>query len=1228
MEQEKNPAWEPQADGTFLPSKELVDKVRANRSQYPNAVQDFSVITGKTEEEVSRILDNDLGYDWQVAVGHGLSNAVGWAVENTGDLLGVEGADKAGDFFRREAAFETEKSTLDKVGEVVGQAAPSVVAGIATGGTGGIAGFLTGMGVGGAVSTGTFDPHEQTVVDLIDEHVVNLGAVQEALQINDTDSPAVSMTKQFVAGALVEAATAGAFKVVGKLGSLIKGNKLKEAEQVAEEAGLGSKGGAESVQQGEEVAVTKTAAEASAEKSPVIDEILTQEAKTSVNAAVEGLPKLPVQPHELKAFSDETLNYVRKYAARHLDTSDLDAVAPGAMKELSDHAQSVYKAIREGNIETITGILRAGPKLTGEVSDAMRNAEYVYRMGVMNSTLKHTSTQMSELVSMFRADPSIRTREGITQMASDSLNKLSELWDIYRTMGSAWSYAGKVRKGVQEGLEDIDELAPLMEADREIVEELQKLGITLKDTEAEFVAKKILALDDAGINPVDLIDDLYKQFDQFNMERTGVLKGKALTKISDIEKMGWIGMWMQRAKDIQSVMLLGQLMTAGTEILSTGTHMMLLPVLKKLGGSSGSEWVKEYAGYSYAMDFAWNTVFKPALKKGRGVVDDFDIKEGTNAAAMQYENMSKPAGLAWRGLKFAVDLSVASSEFMKATRGFGVAYADGLENAIKAGLPDGAAKKAALQYARDQFTPDGAFVNADLKLRISDTAFQTAFDGSTLTGKMGIAVENIRNSGSLNGAVSVVARGALPFFRTLTDIGGKSGQMLMPPGTAWALKKFAPEGTGVAKFIDDFTGKNGAYAQMTARGRQRLGMMSIAGGFALSQMDGIEITGPTAGQRWDAQARAFEEYPSSSIIIGNQAYDLTRFLPFSAPLMLVGIMRDYQLEDQNRLQGGDYDPTEGNLEAAMRYGQALGTLTFSIMQDAGAARGLFDFFTAISQAMTDGDTSGMKRYFQSYAQQFTPGPVRMVAKAQGDFQYEGYDFWSRWYANSGFNTGYKRLDFFGKPIKYPVLKGVEPLNRRVLNLDDPAYREFAMLNRFEDLALKLDKPDRVIPPAYWRDMGIDPTDPTYGKVPSLVDMKTKDGKNAWDLYRELVYKGKAPEDTMVSLGSKDLGKIAVHKGETFEQAMRRTIQIAGYSKITSDLRKKIWTSVFGFYKKGAKDEVLANVSVGPDLFKDSRYGSPINSETSIADTRKAGKTLAAQTQSTKGTPLDELFAIQ
>ncbi len=70
-------------------------------------------------------------------------------------------------------------------------------------------------------------------------------------------------------------------------------------------------------------------------------------------------------------------------------------------------------------------------------------------------------------------------------------------------------------------------------------------------------------------------------------------------------------------------------------------------------------------------------------------------------------------------------------------------------------------------------------------------------------------------------------------------------------------------------------------------------------------------------------------------------------------------------------------------------------------------------------------------------------------------------------------------------------------NRRSLNLDDPVYAEFALLNLMEGLALTLPRPDGVFDKAFWRQMGVNVEGTLgLGAVPSLNKLETAAGDNA------------------------------------------------------------------------------------------------------------------------------------
>jgi hypothetical protein len=148
-------AFQQQKDGGFLPSPELMERIRSNPEQYPDAANDFSVLSGGTHtpEQVQDIIDNPMGAG---GIGDhfipGADELVIDAAQGTLTGIGVA-SDKlfgaGGDTLRRAAnwldpKFETEKGIVETVAEIGGQAIPAIAATVGTGGV--AAGVIAGAG--------------------------------------------------------------------------------------------------------------------------------------------------------------------------------------------------------------------------------------------------------------------------------------------------------------------------------------------------------------------------------------------------------------------------------------------------------------------------------------------------------------------------------------------------------------------------------------------------------------------------------------------------------------------------------------------------------------------------------------------------------------------------------------------------------------------------------------------------------------------------------------------------------------------------------------------------------------------------------------------------------------------------------------------------------------------------------------------------------------------------
>ncbi len=1218
-------SWEPQKDGTYLPSAELMERVRSNPQQYPNAASDFAKITGKTEQEVQDIIDNpgSSGFFGTIAgtavdVGQGALNATAILGENLlpESVIG-EGGQDLRDFSQGlDPKFESEKGLGETLAEGVGQAAPVVAATI---GTGGWAGVVAGAGV----ATLTF-ADDQNLANVMEE--IAPGVTPDILVVNPEDDEFTATSKALVTNIITDAAFMGAFGLAAKaIKALSRGAPVEEIASIAKEAEAFRVDNVLPTAEAEKI--TKGAARKRVAQ-------LAQLRETGANPVITD----DIDPALRKVFNDNVFNSFKRLGERAGQVAEgLDQFRTARKADLVNYSDTIHKALAQGDHSAVLANLRKGVAANNAVEAAYINP---FQNAVLKETMKHLSDSFDETIQLIRSDPSIKTKAAWKQTMADYSDTIGEIGELYRLYGSSASYQLLDRKGLlpNGGFEEV------LQAEKWAKDAYKDLGFDLFSDKVEFVTANALKWDELGIDITKVMPELDDMFTKFDLERQGVLanlRQNATAKLTPEQRTAATASFVRMVKDIQSAALLGQLSTTGLEVVSNTVNNMLLPFLEHgLAKGNFARAGAEYAGYASAFKTA-ASIAKKSFVKGKGVLDDFDITEGAHSSILDYENLAgKPMRLLMvRLFKFATDLSMASSEFWKSTRAFGLAYADGLELALKSGKGRVEAKQIAKQFAQDQFDEAGRLTNVMYRNDVSRTSWQQALDTRYATGKLAQAIDNVRNRDDFPG---LIARSAVPFFRTLVNIGSDAMQYIVPPGMPAALRAMSRTKQGswlqrlpkTLKALDDFTGTNGSAAQARAIGRHRMGMAltaSTLGAVALN--DNIEITGSSGLKRWDAKKRAFEEYPPNSIIINGVSTDLNRLLPFSAPLMLAGMLRDMELDHQLQMQDGNYNADNSVYDDLLNYVPALVYTSLTLFQDSAAAQGVFDLATAVDEAMTEGDAGALVRYGQKYAMQYTPGPLKMVAKNTNLEQYEGYDFYSNFLASAGLPVGYKRLDFLGEPVVHGFGRGIDPLNMKALDVDSPVRKEFVFLNKTEGLALLPPKPDAVFDKPFWKAMGIDVGGAfSSAQMPSLVTLETTSGKNGWDAYREYLYEGRTSEDKLVSTASQgdryDIGKVLIKKGENFKDAVTRLVETPSYDGLTPDARVKVWNAVFGHFKKQTKDQLKDELVVNPGVFKESRYGSPIPLASTLSTTEKAAEALGVGIQQTKGSPLDAAFAIK
>lgn len=1276
-----NSPWVPQEDGTFQPSAELLEAIRANPEKFPNAVEDIAAISGKSREEAQAIIHNPMrsgsgslaSYVAPMLATSYLTDAVregakgvSIGLKKVGEVTGIDTLKGAGEWVEEQAntlfdpAMDTERGVGEKIAGVVGQATPAVAAGVMTGGAGGIL-------AGAAVTSLTFED-EDNLIQLADEWTG--GAMPDFLVINDEDTPETSLVKGFAANLITDALLAA--PVLGvKLYQYLKSvptefvdmNTLK---QLSDEVGVPLREGPANTDDLAK-ALDNVASQVSRETKHSPEQVAkTQKAHVREKVAAEALQQrlgVPIKdapqnvPAPPKEDVDNFIGEVLRPVQHVLDLSKqrnpslksaIDSAETGATsKAYREHAAKFYEAVHVGNIEDALTLLRSADQLPRATS-----LGHTYVTSLLRQGLLRLEAKAGEVLEYIRANPQVRTDVAWRNIAAGVLKDKTKLGEVYRELGTASSSAMNTRKGV---LFKDHTLKALKEAERDIAEELSEMGINLTTTKNEFVLIRSMELDEMGIDPVGVLDDLYRQFDEFDKARQAVLanrKDNALSRLSPEEKALMESSWLRAFHDLHSSSLLGQPSTAGLEALSNTLNNVLQPITQHiLTRGDFRRAFREYAGYRLAFNRSWQ-VFKAAYARGKGVLDDFDITENPISGYTDYDALKDQGKyLRYLGLrmwKFAADLSIASSESSKAMRAVGIAYADGYNLALKAGNPKGRAKKLALEYANSKFDEKGALVDPSLKITVQDDLWQGVIDTRYALGKMAQQVDNWRNSS--NPAVSIVARMAVPFWRTLINIGSHSMQTIQPiPASvikAAARTKYGEKFVKTFKFVDDLTGANGYHAQQRAIGRQRLGYMMMGSAYMAAEMGLFDITGPAGHKRWDAKKAAFQEYPPSSLIIGGKAIDLTRLLPFSAPLMLVGLMRDAKREHYLEMKDGMYvNDTYRASDWLSDYGTGLLLLSFNLMSDAASLRGMGDMIDnilTIAENPTENTAKTLNQVLKDYAKQWTPGLIRAAGKNQGvvtgDWtQYESEEFLGQLAANAGFKyNAYAKIDFLGKPVDDDYWRGVDPSNTKPVRTDDPLRAEYVMLNRAGDLGISLGKPSEVFGKADWKNAGyhISWVDELLGKKhPSLFDLETIDGQNAWQKYQRLVYESKATKDIKVKVGSGTgdrvpLGSVTIRQGENFEAALRRITASDGYQKLTPDARAKVWRELFSFFKKTAKEEIAKSVVVPAGTFtREDRYGPLTTSPETLDVLFKLGKEKAAEVQTTRGNPLDDVFSI-
>lgn len=1265
----ENTPWVPQEDGTYLPSADLIQAVRDRPEDFPNAVEDFSVLSGKTREEIQAVLDNPARQSGFLPnllknsfVGQGIDFQQGLleAGATAADKLGFDGAAEAIQDFgdSLDPSLDTEKGVAETVAEVAGQAAPAVGGALATGG------IVGGAVVGAGISSLSFED-EDNLIQMADEIIE--GSMPDFLVITPEDDIDTSALKGLAANLITDLALLGAGHGVAKVYRLLKGGTATADDlgRVAQESGVELRPVATPEEAHSAARVAQEAVEDVSRGAKTASKVTSEETQEIARSTAKNINEVEVRFREsgeavpvsipqdaVLKWHRETLGAIDQKIGRNIATE-------GDKARFAEYKATERQQFVQASNEVLTALTERRyndiVKLLSDVQIGRDVHNTLFKNATLKATLSSIEDRFDDIIKAIRDNPQIKTRRAWAQMTDDLFVAKAKLASMYRETGSGLSYGMLDRQGVQLG---DDFLKALKAAEEKISQEAKGQGYSLFANKSDFLEAEVTRMRDLGINPLDVLetlDDMFKEFDAIRMGAIDNLKHNRLSRLTADQRQQLEGSFIRMVHDLHSSALLGQPSTSALEIMSNTINNLLLPVTQHVIGARGiSEGVKgfgragrEYAGYASGWSRGWET-FKAAYKAGKSVTDDFDILDAQHASRIDYGKMAEEGRFMRYALvrlwKFAADVSIAASESQKAWRGFGVGFADGYDIALKQGMTRPQAKQFAKEYANSLFDETGAFKNTALRLDVQRSSWQSVFDTRYQSGKVLQAIDNWRNSS--NPLMSSVARSALPFFRTLVNISGDSAQYVLPP--AWTVRAISrTPGMGVhfrrmSRFLDDFNGTNGIAAQQRAQGRQRLGSALIGTALAGASAGLWEITGPGGYQSWNAKLAKMETKPGSSLIIGDTAIDLTRLLPFSAPLLMAGSLRSMQREQELEMVNGEYVGDMGLTGLAAGYFPALGMLMMSLLSDAAAFRGMGDLMDDVYKSLERPDEAPtfLYRRAESYAKQFVPGLPRTVGKNLGELTgedqelYRGTTFLEKVMSGMGFPSGYKRLDFLGRPV-VDRFRGIDPLNMKKSYLkEDALVAEYAHLNEVTNLSMVIPTPDRVFDKNEWSRYGYrqGTVDWLTGKQSMNLDhMQVQDGRNAYDAYREIIYQGKATKEITNSTGKYGdripIGSVLVQEGENLEEALRRYTGSREYAAMTPLAREKVWKAIQGIFKKEAKEYLKEELIVPKDFLQGGMYGPLTDTDTSIEDIQKTGKQVIPDIQKTRGDPVERVFAI-
>lgn len=896
----------------------------------------------------------------------------------------------------------------------------------------------------------------------------------------------------------------------------------------------------------------------------------------------------------------------------------LNALTPSAMTKMSEGITDALAAIKRGDFDALDAAIRTTSSFPGTNE-------------LMGASVRRIMTrELAEHAYVGAKDVFKAARDGgYSQETIDLFTEhgiaMTEMWlrmtDEARAAGSAISLAlrdvgdnvggfdGPLTEGVLDSIDEAVEeaLGAVNKTKPKSPPKKRKSNSKKKPQETEDALETLTAPDptsqgfqeaiDRGFSipdALDIAEELGKEFD--------AVPGLALTHGDrNLVQATMFQKMIQFARELYITNILSSPKTITVNITSTMANTFIRPLSKTLGATvSGDirmaqQSLRELSGHLYS--FKQTAAYaRDAFAKRQGILENFDTRQ-LNSSLFDPVQGQTVRNVLKRLYTAAVDTQLMTDELFKQMRYRGVRYARAAQLAADRGLSTKEADDFISTYVSKGFDDNGVATNAVDLAEAKAAAFQTPWENRAgFVGKTITALERSRLQDNLWG---LAATTVFPFVRTPTNL---IAEML----TYVSPQAFLPRNSRLSKALN---GDLGPEATALARGKFMLGATAASAFYAMHSQGLIGFTGSGEVQ-WQKAKQERTTVAPFSMVIGDQAYPLANFAPFSAPLTGLAAVTsaNYWADEAGKTLPGE------NLRTDLweRIGPVV-SASMMVLSEAPMLSGLqriIDVGTQAGQAVESGNTRRLSISMAYLLQGFTThGTLKYSKRAfEDEMDKEAHSVIDVFLKDiPGLDYGAPRRDVLGKELTHSwnLLRG------REVRHDEGSRLVYSLLkNPMVSKTFQLRGPRTVFTNTNLNEF--------VSKEQGPIDLsKIKVGNSdAWQLYQEAYFEAPmATSRDYTDAGLSGLSFRLYTEGESLNDSVQRLASDAQFKTLNPLIQSKVLGEVFKDRRKAAKASVASHPEVVPTL--KTRQTTHLR--------RKATIARRPTVRRDQGSPLDAIF---